>query len=273
MLDLTKNLLLCDTSYAVFFKFYSLVTWYKMSQRGDVESLLQEALPEDFLLKYHKCFLDMVNGWKDRFGVPYENIVFARDCSREHIWRNALFASYKSTRSEKNKSFNSSIFTYTYTNIIDALKKQHGCHEVCMDSLEADDCVAVMIKYLRTVKRYDGKITVITNDNDYIQLHKYNVSLMNLQGKSLYDRINDVENYLHLKQIMGDVSDAIPAIAPKVGPKTALKYVNDSDLLNKQLQKEEVRLRYQLNKKLVDFDEIPPHLVERFQDTLTCILP
>jgi len=249
----------------VFYKYYALVTWYKMSERN-MEDLQKPELPQDFLEKYKKTFIETVHTWSKRFETPLHNIVFARDCSREDIWRMALYPSYKSTRTDKKNTFNSSIFTYTYNVVLPLLKEQCNVHDICVPSLEADDCAALAVKFLRERCRFDKDITIITNDNDYVQLHKYNAKLINLQGKSLYDRIEDVSTYLHLKQIMGDVSDNIVAIAPKVGPKTAMKYTMDATLLQKQLAKPEVLERYRLNKTLVDFDEIPMHLQTQFND-------
>lgn len=256
-LDLTKNLLLCDTSYIVFFKYYSLVTWWKMAEKGDAITLKDNELPEEFKQKFYKTFMDMFKGWCKRYDVAPNNVVFARDCPRDEIWRNDIYPQYKATRAEKSRNFNGSIFQYMYDTVLNDLKKNHGCKEVCCPRLEADDCIAILVKYLRKDCNYIGKITIITNDNDYIQLHPYDVDLINLQHKSLYDRIPNVCTYLHLKQIMGDTSDNIPPIASKVGPKTAERYVQDHVLLQKQLSKEEVKERYDMNKKLIDFNEIP----------------
>lgn len=271
MLDLSKNIVLCDTSYMVFYKYYALVTWYKMSERN-MEDLQKPELPVDFLEKYKKTFLETVQSWSKKYNVPLQNIVFVRDCAREEIWRMALYPTYKSTRCDKKNTFNSAIFTYTYQTILPLLKEQHTIQHMCVPRLEADDCAALAVKFLRERCHYEKEITIITNDNDYVQLHKYNAQLINLQGKSLYDRIDDVGTYLHLKQIMGDVSDNIASIAPKVGPKTAMKYIKDAALLEKQLAKPDVYERYMLNKTLVDFDEIPMYLQEQFNELFqTCI--
>ena len=64
---------------------------------------------------------------------------------------------------------------------------------------------------------------------------------------------------------MGDKSDDIPSIFNKCGPKTALKYYNDTGAFEAQLKKENAYELYKKNKKLIDFNEIPDILVEQFK--------
>ena len=121
-----------------------------------------------------------------------------------------------------------------------------------------------MVRHLRETVRFDNNITVITNDNDYVQLHVHRVHLVNLQGKSLYDRIADVHTYIELKRIMGDVSDNIPAIAPKIGPKTAMTLIQCPEKLQKRLVDTECKRKYELNELLVNFGRIPDDYVHHF---------
>ena len=267
MLDLDKNILLCDTSYMVFYRYFSLVTWWKISKR-DVEEL--SSFPIEFDEKFEKTFIQMVHGLGKTYGVPLSNIVFVKDCSREDIWRNDMYVQYKGTRVHA-KIFNPEVFIATYRKVLPKLCQEYGCHLVSGCRLEADDCIALLARYLRQDRTFDKDIVVITNDNDYIQLQKHDVMLRNLQGKCLYERVGlDAETYLHQKQIMGDTSDNIIAIAPKIGPKTALKIIHNESVRKKYLSNPETNARYELNKRLVDFDCIPDDLSQAFI-TSSCV--
>ena len=67
---------------------------------------------------------------------------------------------------------------------------------------------------------------------------------------------------------MGDKSDNIPSIFKKCGPKTAEKYYENSELFQKQLEKENSYDNFERNKKLIDFNEIPEELLSEFRKTI-----
>ena len=52
------------------------------------------------------------------------------------------------------------------------------------DSLEADDCIAITVRYLE--KKYPGtQITIITSDMDYLQLASERTRIFNLDNREL----------------------------------------------------------------------------------------
>ena len=68
---------------------------------------------------------------------------------------------------------------------------------------------------------------------------------------------------------MGDTSDNIPSVFPKCGPKTALKCIKDPEFFKKKMNNNsDYYNQYELNKKLVDFNNIPKHIVEEFMNTI-----
>jgi 5'-3' exonuclease len=68
---------------------------------------------------------------------------------------------------------------------------------------------------------------------------------------------------------MGDTSDNIPSVFPKCGPKTAIKCIEDPEFFQKKMNNNlDYYNQYELNKKLIDFNNIPQHLVEEFMDTI-----
>ena len=111
-------------------------------------------------------------------------------------------------------------------------------------------------------------IYIITSDKDYLQLAQDRVHLYNLAFKKLTDQkscTGNAECDLFCKILTGDVSDNIPSVFPKCGPKTAIKYFENKDLLDKKLQESEVyKNAYELNQRLIDFRNIPEELVQEF---------
>jgi 5'-3' exonuclease len=135
--------------------------------------------------------------------------------------------------------------------------------------LEADDCIAISVKYI--LEKYpQSKIYIITSDKDYLQLAEERVELYNLAYKKLTDQKSssgDPKRDLFCKIVMGDPSDNIKSVLQKCGPKTALKCYENPEYFEERLKKENAYELYNLNKKLVDFNEIPTDLVDEFINT------
>ena len=132
--------------------------------------------------------------------------------------------------------------------------------------MEADDCIAIATKHLiNTVE--DVKITIITADQDYLQLVNDQTDIFTLKLKPLRTEKNssgDAECDLFCKIVLGDKSDNIPKVFDKCGKKTALKLWNDKKSLREKLIKENAEERFNRNKKLIDFKEIPEELSNEF---------
>ena len=134
-------------------------------------------------------------------------------------------------------------------------------------NFEADDCIAIMTKHILS-KEVDNKVYIIANDMDYLQLAGPKTLIVNLKYKFLTDNKNwsgDPKKDLFCKIVMGDKSDNIPAVLNKCGPKTALKCYDDPKYFEERLKKENAYELYERNKKLIDFNEIPPEHVYLFK--------
>ena len=104
-----------------------------------------------------------------------------------------------------------------------------------------------------------------------LQLNAPNVDLYNLSFKNIADKssIGDPKSDLEIKIIMGDSSDNIPSVFPKCGPKTALKCIEDPEFFKKKMSDNpEYYKQYDLNKTLVNFDNIPNDLASEFMSTI-----
>ena len=133
--------------------------------------------------------------------------------------------------------------------------------------MEGDDIVAISKKIIRQ-KYPEALIIILANDHDYCQLLDDYTQIINFQNKNLRESKKvfvEPDKNLFYKIVLGDKSDNILPIFKKCGPKTCEKYYENKDLFLEALAKDsEAQEKYELNKKLVDFNEIPGELANKF---------
>jgi 5'-3' exonuclease len=259
-----------DGSYFCFYRYHSLLTWWKNAYPEEIDVLQDPYQNEKFVEKFKKTFIDNIkkipkNLNLDKSIKPF--IIVGKDCKRANIWRNELFPNYKANRANGSEDgfMGGPFFKMVYD---EKLFTQGGaCSILKHPKLEADDCIAISVKHL--LNNYpNSNIYIITSDKDYLQLAQEKVQIYNLAFKKLTDQkscTGDPKCDLFCKILTGDPSDNIPSVFPKCGPKTAIKYFNDKELLNKKLQESETyKKTYELNSKIIDFNNIPEELVEEF---------
>jgi 5'-3' exonuclease len=243
--------------------------WYKLSQKKtvDVPNILQD---EEFMTKFSKLFREQTEKLAKKYHVPLSNVVFVKDCARDRIWRYEHFSVYKKTRDDKLRTFNGEIFKHVYTKLLPTMEVEMGVQSCEMDTAEADDIIAIFTHKLHS-SCPSTAINIITNDNDYVQLASFdNVRLFNLKGVDLVSRANyPPEIQLHMKILLGDKSDNIPPVFQKFGEKKALHMVNNPDMLQEKLEKDQrAKSQYELNKRMIDFTCIPKELSDKIQQML-----
>lgn len=257
-----RNVMFVDLSYFVFYRYYSTLTWWKhqAKEEVDINELMNETEYVDkFAKMFEKTLVSLVKSAK----VDWDNVVLVRDCTRDTIWRMEYFPDYKATRDDKLGSFNRDIFKYVYCELLPQLMESYGFQMISHEKLEADDIVYLLKKKLRSVN-IETKVTIITNDNDFIQMWDDNTVINNLMGKSIVERVQcDPMEYLKRKVIMGDKSDNIPCIMKKVGEKTAEKLAaNDVVFEAFCVKNPQAREQHKLNTLLIDMNNIPGDLRE-----------
>jgi 5'-3' exonuclease len=254
-----------DGSYYNFYRYYALTNWWKNAYPE--EPLDDPYQNETFVEKFKKIHVETLKQIPKKLKLDKKInpiLIVGKDCKRENIWRNELFPQYKATRT--NDGFKGGpFFKMAYEE--DLFGKGGAKAILKHPKLEADDCIAISVKHL--VKRYpDCTIYIITSDRDYLQLNSHNVHLYNLAFKNIADNKSSTGNAasdLEIKIIMGDISDNIPSIFPKCGPKTAQKCIEDPEFFKKKMaNNSDYYKQYELNKKIVDFNNIPQELVDEF---------
>ena len=266
----TQTYIFIDGSYFCFYRYCSLLTWWKNAFPEELDVLKDPYQNQVFVDKFKKIFIDTVKNLKKNLSIDKQVepiIIVGKDCKRADIWRNTLFPGYKGTRPNgaDDGFMGGPFFKMVYDEQL--FIKGGATHILKHPVLEADDCIALSTKHLLTTTP-NCEIYIITSDKDYLQLAEPRVHLYNLAFKKLTEQKSCTGNAscdLFLKIITGDPSDNIPSVFPKCGPKTALKYFENRELFEKKLlEAEAYQKQYELNKTIIDFNNIPANLVEDF---------
>lgn len=191
------------------------------------------------------------------------DFVFALDDRVTKSFRKDLYPEYKATRHIAKRSYNTYKIQEYILNVLFPelqVEQSYGYHLVKVPGAEGDDVIATIFRNLG--KEYMLNV-LIASDRDYLQLD--NVHQINLQGKEVLPIFGDVtltpQDYLLGKIIVGDKSDNIEQVFEKTGEKRALKLIRDKAELKKRLLEDvNAAKQFELNKKLISFDEIPKEL-------------
>jgi 5'-3' exonuclease len=257
-----------DGSYYNFYRYYALMQWWKIAKPD--EPLDEPYQNIEFVEKFKKTHTEHLEQIPKKLKLSKDAnpiLIIGKDCKREDIWRMKYYPGYKGTRDiGKNDFKGGAFFKMVYE---ENLFIKGGAKAILKHPhLEADDCIALSVKYL--IKKYpECEIYIITSDKDYLQLNTKNVHLYNLAYKDIStskECYKDPNIDLQIKIIMGDSSDNIPSIFPKCGPKTAKKCIDDPIYFQKKMSEnpQEYQKQYELNQLLVNFENIPHELQEEF---------
>lgn len=258
--------ILIDTSYFVFYRYFSSLKWYKYKNKDIDYSRIHE--DDTFMIAFQKhtmCDLKkLCKEWK----TEISQLVFCCDCNRESIWRNQHTDAYKQQRIP-NAEFNPNIFQLFYKYLEDTLKDA-SLKILFIEKLEADD-VVYLTKQALKAKGWTQPIIIITNDNDYLQVIDDQTRIFNMNGKG-FDiakrSCGDPKKDLRVKVIMGDKSDNILPIHSGIGQVTAMKLASLSDEdLDAYLIKKNCKDIYENNRKLIDFEMIPIEFIKNYKST------
>jgi 5'-3' exonuclease len=262
-----------DGSYYCFYRYFALQQWWKNAYPE--ETLDDPIQNKKFVDKFRKTFVENLQQIHNKLKINKDPVkpimIVGKDCKRENIWRNEIFNNYKSNRKNgpEDGFMGGPFFKMAYE---EELFQKGGAKAILKHPrLEADDCIALSVKYL--LNKYPlCKIYIITSDRDYLQLNADNVDLFTLTYKNLTDSktaTGNAKDDLRIKIIMGDSSDNIPSVFPKCGIKTAQKCIEDEEFFKKKMNNnEEYYKRYKLNEQLIDFNMIPSNYADEFLATI-----
>lgn len=141
--------------------------------------------------------------------------------------------------------------------ILEILKLYSDFYVIDVKYAEADDVIAVLAQ-----EATDDPYYIISSDKDFKQLQQHNVHIYDPIKVMFLPEI-DVDHFKKIHFMVGDTSDNILAIKPRIAEKTAEKLFPELDTL--LATNPEMRMKYEFNKKLIDFDEIPCYIRDKIK--------
>ncbi len=248
--------------------FFSSVHEYYSREKAEIDENTLRGLILSRINYYNKKF-------SGKFG---NNIVMAYD-SRVNYWRKEIFSLYKEkrkkTREESNLDWNL-IFSY-WNKIAEEFTENLPYVSLRIDGAEADDIFATLCFRYADVEEL---ILIVSSDEDSVQLQKMynNVRQFSLKRKAMLT-VENTKYDLFEHILRGDAGDGIPNI---LSPENCLvEGVRQKALASKKIEEwrhnggirnpskycdETMLERFKLNKKLVDFDEIPMSIIEAIDE-------
>ena len=217
-IDITIPVILVDTSYWLYYRFFALRNWYHRAFpeiNKNINFNMEHNWMENtmFMTKYQKLFIENIKILCKKYNTKLTNVIFCIDCPYKEIWRCKYTENYKGTRleSHKKQNFNSyNIFNHIKKNILPNLQQKHNIKIIANSKCEADDIIGNLAPLL--VEKGTNKVIILANDNDYLQICNSNIYLINGVGNIISDEnickyIG--EKYLISKILIGDKSDNI----------------------------------------------------------------
>jgi len=264
-----KNIVLVDTSYTSFYRFFATLKWislvdaelYKEHKDDNLYNWIEN---EKFKDKYEKMYLNSIIKIIKKKTFNNSHIIFCMDTPVEQVWRTEYKNDYKEGRCDLTRKANfKPAFTYTYDVIIPKIIKENSnINKIRIAKLEADDVCACITRYYEKTDPKQ-KIIIITGDDDFLQLGRDNVEFYNYKSKQpkILTKI-EAKRALYKKIIFGDPSDCIPSIfKPKTRKTFKEEMLASKDKLKDYLDKDENAMKqYKHNKLMIDFRNIPDKL-------------
>ena len=162
--------------------------------------------------------LSMLDSLRKTYDPEHMSVVFD---AKGKTFRNDLYPDYKANRPPMPDELREQIEP-----LLEMIRAQ-GYPLLIVPNVEADDVIGTL------ASQYNGKVIISTGDKDMAQLVTDDVHLINTMSKSYHDIQGVIDKYgvpperiRDYLTLMGDTSDNIPGV-PKVGPKTAVKWLNE----------------------------------------------
>ena len=162
---MSKTFVFIDGSYFIFYRYYALVQWWKVSHKD--EELSDPINNPEFVEKFKTTFVSKLKEISKKLKLENVMMFVGRDCPRDHIWRMELHPDYKGTR--VNDGFEGGpFFKLAYK---EKLFEEGGAHMILSHpKLEADDCIAISAKQtLLTYPEETNKVVIIKNQKKFLK--------------------------------------------------------------------------------------------------------
>ena len=165
------------------------------------------------------AIMNMIKKLRKDFPSEFFLIVFD---AKGKTFRHDMYDAYKANRPSMPDDLRSQI------EYVHQIIKAQGYPTLSIEGVEADDVIGTIAKQ---AAEQGYTVTVSTGDKDLAQLVEANIRLVDTMKDVIYDRQGVIEKFgvspeqiIDYLTLIGDSSDNIPGV-PKVGPKTAVKWL------------------------------------------------
>lgn len=258
-----KPLILVDTSYTSFYRFFATMRWYSFSYPDEYKKYKADSsydwnTNKIFVEKYEKMYLDSIILLVGKKQFNESNIIFCMDTPKKDLWRTELYCDYKGDRADLSKKHDfKNVFDYTYDTIIpNIITKYKNIFKMRVSKIEGDDVIAIITMHLKDT---DKMITIISGDNDFLQLGRKTVNFINYKKKEIINITEDMAKFALVEKIvLGDMSDCIPSIFKARTRINKKELIESKEKLDEYLKSNEDAMKqYKLNETIIDFNNIP----------------
>jgi len=207
--------------------------------------------------------LNSLRAHNKRFRKEYGEMIIA--CDSGNVWRRKVFPNYKANRKtiRKKSGHDWKAIFEILTNIKTELKEHMPYKVIEIDTAEADDIIAVLVK-----KYINQKILILSGDKDFIQLHTNNVKQYNPVLSKFVGKGETPSIYIKEHILKGDRSDGVPNVLSD--DDVFIEGRRQRPLTKKKIESwvneivmtftEEEQKNYDRNRQLIDLSCIPPEL-------------
>ncbi|MCF6765022.1 DNA polymerase I [Thiotrichales bacterium 19S3-7] len=205
-LDSTKKLVLVDGSSYLFRAFHAMP--YLMTSKGQHTGAIYGVI-------------NMLKKLPQQMGTEHIGIIFD---AKGKNFRHQLYPEYKANRKKMADELSEQIKP------LHQLIKAMGFPLVSIEGVEADDVIGTLAK---EASNNGWDVLISTSDKDMAQLVNEHVTLVDTMKNEITKREKVIEKFgvtpeqiIDFLALVGDSSDNIPGV-PKVGPKSASKWLNE----------------------------------------------
>ena len=174
--------------------------------------------------------INMLRKLREEYKPEYMAVVFD---AKGKTFRHDMYKEYKANRPPMPDDLQSQIEP------LHQLIKAMGLPLISVEGVEADDVIGTLAKKATKKKK---EMLISTGDKDLAQLVSAHVTLINTMNNEMLDESGvekkfevPPERIIDYLTLVGDTSDNIPGV-PKVGPKTAVKWLKQFDSLDNLLE-------------------------------------
>jgi len=265
------NILLIDSSYTSFYRFFATVRWYSFAYKEHYNEIKSDVnydwlSNKIFTDTYSRMYLDSIKKLVKPKIFNNSYLFFCQDDHKCKLWRNKIHENYKEGRQDLTLKFNfKPVFEYTYKTLIPKfISDFKNIFAIKVECVEADDIIAVMANLLKNV---DIPTFIISGDDDFTQLGRKNLYIVDYKTKKIKNLSEEEsKKELYKKIINGDKSDNINSIFKdiKISNKNKKEIIEDENKLFDFLKNNtNAKKQYEENQKLIDFNFIPKSIKKK----------